>query len=139
MTRKRKLSSTSIDAMAGSRDAPFEQDGEPTTSRFTNTIKGLFETFAGSSPDPTNPVINGASVQSRPFLARVLADIASQAPRLGENIGLIHSLVDTKLFDGGLVDDRQYQVCKVLVVTCMMIDQEAPDGENPSVGCIAAP
>lgn len=95
--------------MPSAQEFQYDQDGESAASKLTSTIRGLFESIAGSSPDPTNPVINGASVQSRPFLARVLADIASQAPRLGENIGLIHSLVDTKLFDGGMVDDRKYQ------------------------------
>ena len=111
MARKRRLSATSINAMDGSRDLPFDSDDEPAGSRISSAIRGFFESIAGSTPDPTNPVINGTSVQQRPFLARLLADIASQAPRLGENIGLIHSLVDTKLFDGGVVDDRQYQVC----------------------------
>lgn len=97
--------------MPSAQDFPYDRDDASAGSKLTATIKGLFESIAGSGADPTNPVINGATVQSRPFLARVLADIASQAPRLGENLGLIHSLVDTKLFDGGMVDDRQYQVC----------------------------
>lgn len=96
--------------MPSAQDFSNDRDGESAGSKLTATIRGLFESIAGSAPDPTNPVTNGASVQSRPFLARVLADIASQAPRLGENIGLISSLVDTKLFDGGMVDDRMYQV-----------------------------
>lgn len=110
MARKRKLSASDLDAMNGSHNIPFDSDDEDAGSRVTSTIRGFFESIAGSTPDPTNPVINGATVQTRPFLARLLADIASQAPRIGENIGLIHSLVDTTLFDGGLVDDRQYQV-----------------------------
>ncbi|KIW60956.1 hypothetical protein PV05_01130 [Exophiala xenobiotica] len=114
MARKRKLSATSVSAMDTSRYSAFDREDNGTGVRITSTVKAFFESIAGSAPDPTNPVINGASVQSRPFLARVLADIASQAPRLGENIGLIHSLVDTKLFDGGLVDDRQYQMEKIL-------------------------
>ena len=96
--------------MDGSRHHPFHLGDEPTDSKLTRTIRGFFESISSSTPDPTDPVINGATVQSRPLLARLLADIASQAPRLGQNIGLIHSLVDTKFFDGGLVDDRQYQV-----------------------------
>ncbi|KIW99798.1 uncharacterized protein Z518_10726 [Rhinocladiella mackenziei CBS 650.93] len=114
MARKRKLSATSLNAMDGVRDLPFDSDDDAGGSRLTSAIKSFFESIAGSGSDPTNPVINGATVQSRPFLARILADIASQAPRIGENIGLIHSLVDTKLFDGGLVDDRQYQMEKIL-------------------------
>ena len=89
---------------------PLDAGDDATSSRLFGAIKGFFESIAGSGSDPTNPVVNGASVESRPLLARLLADIASQAPRLGENAALIHSLVDTRLFDGGLVDDRQYQV-----------------------------
>ena len=96
--------------MDGSRDRSFGFEDAQAESKVTSSIKAFFESIAGSSPDPTNTVINGTTVQSKPFLARVLADIASQAPRIGENLGLIHSLVDTTLFDGGLVDDRQYQV-----------------------------
>src|ERR1700748_1624593 len=106
MARKRKLSSTFLHAMDGSRNHPFASDDTHTESKITSTIKSFFESIAGSGSDPTNTVINGATVQSKPILARVLADIASQAPRVGENIGLIHSLADTTLFDGGLVDDR---------------------------------
>ncbi|KAJ9612991.1 hypothetical protein H2200_002932 [Cladophialophora chaetospira] len=115
MARKRKLSSSSINnAMDGSHDRSFDFGDAHAESKITSTIKGFFESIAGSGADPTNTVINGATVQSKPFLARVLADIASQAPRIGENLGLIQSLVDTTLFDGGLVDDRQYQMEKIL-------------------------
>ncbi|EXJ92051.1 hypothetical protein A1O3_00601 [Capronia epimyces CBS 606.96] len=100
--------------MDGPRDVQFGSDDEASGSKFTSTIKSFFERIAGSGSDPTNPVINGASIQSRPLLARLFADIASQAPRISENIGLIHSLVDTTLFDGGIVDDRQYQMEKIL-------------------------
>jgi hypothetical protein len=111
MARKRKLSATSMNAMDGSHDMSFEKTEQGPGHKLTSSVRAFFESIAGSAPDPTNPVINGTAIQSRPFLARVLADIASQAPRLGEDIGLINSLVDTTLFDGGIVDDRQYQVC----------------------------
>ena len=110
MARKRKLSSTSIGDMGSLHGNSFDADAARAESKITSTIKGFFESITGSAPDPTNTVINGATIQSKPFLARVLADIASQGSRIGDNIGLIHSLVDTTLFDGGLVDDRQYQV-----------------------------
>lgn len=95
--------------MAPTKDSSPGNDGGPVPG-ISNTIKSFFESIAGSAPDPTNPVVNGTTTKSTPFLARLLADIASQAPRLGENVALIHSLVDTTLFDGGIVDDRQYQV-----------------------------
>jgi hypothetical protein len=114
MARKRKLSSTSINNMGDARtpDAPIRD--AHSESRITSTIRGFFESIAGSGSDPTNSVINGTTVQQRPFLARILADIASQAPRIGQNIGLIQSLADTTLFDGGIVDDRQYQMEKII-------------------------
>lgn len=96
--------------METSNDLFMNDVEDGTRAKVTSTVKAFFETIAGSGSNPTNPVINGATIQSRPFLARILADIASQAPRLGQNIGLINSLVDTTLFDGGIVDDRNYQV-----------------------------
>ncbi|KAG9780764.1 heme peroxidase, partial [Aureobasidium melanogenum] len=105
---------------------PLDAGDDATSSRLFGAIKGFFESIAGSGSDPTNPVINGASVESRPLLARLLADIASQAPRLGENAALIHSLVDTRLFDGGLVDDRQYQMEKILQLAATLpVESEA--------------
>jgi len=80
-------------------------------ANLTRSVKCLFERVAGSGlPDPTNPVINGATTTSKPFLRNLLADIVSQGSRLGENIGLVASLADTKLFDGGIVDDSKYEV-----------------------------
>ncbi|KIW81777.1 hypothetical protein Z517_04803 [Fonsecaea pedrosoi CBS 271.37] len=114
MARKRKISSTSLNAMDGSREFPSSLGDDYTGSRISTTIRSFFESIAGSNSASTSTVINGATVQSRPLLARVLADVASQAPRIGENLGLLGSLVDTTLFDGGLVDDRQYQMEKIL-------------------------
>lgn len=126
--------------MDGSRDLSFDAGGAHPESKITYSIKSFFESIAGSTPDPTNPVINGATVQSKPFLARMLADIASQAPRIGENVGLIHSLVDTTLFDGGLVDDRQYQV-RNLFSQLRRVPANAyitPDGEDSAIGSFTA-
>ncbi|KIV87049.1 hypothetical protein PV11_02620 [Exophiala sideris] len=114
MARKRKISATSIDAMEGSRELQFASDHNGVGVKVASTVKAFFESIAGTGSDPTNTVINGATIQSRPFLARMLADIASQVPRLGGDISLIHSLADTTLFDGGIVDDRKYQMEKVL-------------------------
>lgn len=112
MARKRKISVTSIDAMEGHREVQFDSDHNGVgVVKVATTIKAFFESITGTASDPTNTVINGATTQSKPLLAKVLTDIASQVPRLGEDISLIHSLADTTLLDGGIVDDRQYQVC----------------------------
>lgn len=75
-----------------------------------NFLKGLFEKVAGKKPDPTYPVINGATVPPKPVLKDLLADLASQSGRWVSNIGLVGSLADTKWMDGGIVDDRKYQM-----------------------------
>lgn len=110
MNGKRKLSPDPDDEMAYSKQFNVEKRHASAQSSFSDTIKGFFESIAGNASNSANPVINGATVKSKPLLARVIADLASQAPRLGENAALFQSLIDTKLFDGGLVDDRQYQV-----------------------------
>ena len=69
-------------------------------------------TGAGGSSQPTSidPVINPATPQHRSFLRNLISDLASQGSRVGDDVALIASIADTKLFQGGLVDDRKYQV-----------------------------
>lgn len=77
-------------------------------------FKGLFERVAGRTPDPTYPVINGATPPPRPVLKDLLSDFASQSGRWASNFGFLSSLTDTKLFDGGVVDDRKYQLESII-------------------------
>ena len=123
--------------MARTEDSSTGNDGGAVPA-ITSTIRSFFESIAGSTSDPTNPVVNGTTAKSAPFLARLLADIASQAPRLGENVALIHSLVDTKLFDGGIVDDRQYQVSQNSASQSQRTDDCPTVGEDPAVGCFTS-
>lgn len=76
----------------------------------TSFLKGLFARVAGSPPDPSYPVINGATAPPKPVLKNLISDIASQSGRWVSDIGLIGSLADTKIFDGGMADDRKYQM-----------------------------
>lgn len=76
----------------------------------TKFLRGIFEKVVGSTPDPTYPVINGATAPPKAVLKDLIADIKSQSGRFATNIGLISSLADTQLFDGGVVDDRKYQL-----------------------------
>lgn len=73
-------------------------------------LKGLFEKVAGKKSDPTYPVINGATSSRKPIVKNLIADIASQSGRWISDVGLIGSLADTKLLDGGVVDDKKYQM-----------------------------
>lgn len=77
-------------------------------------FKGLFEKVVGRKPDPTYPVINGATPPPRPVLKDLLADFASQSGRWATNFGFLTSLTDTKLLDGGVVDDRKYQLESII-------------------------
>ena len=88
-----------------------ESGADSGIAALTRGVKKFVEGVAsGGAPDPTDPVINPTTTPSKPLLSRLIADIVSQVPRFGEDAGLVTSLVDTTLFDGGIVDDRQYQV-----------------------------
>ncbi|RMZ89577.1 hypothetical protein DV736_g3200, partial [Chaetothyriales sp. CBS 134916] len=75
-------------------------------------VKGLFS----SQPDPSNPVIAGASdsLAPTPFIGNFFKGMASQASRIGENANLLSSFVNSELFYGGYVDDRKYQMEQII-------------------------
>jgi hypothetical protein len=74
----------------------------------------MFGLGSSGTTAPTNPVVNGATPQPRNFLRNLISDIASQGPRAGADISLIASLAETAVFDGGLADDKKYQVGTLL-------------------------
>lgn len=103
-------------------DGQVRSTSNDTTSEDTNEVsrglRGLVEKFSGAEPDPSNPVINGPSAPTdKPWLRGLLADLATQLPRANADIGLIASIVNSKIFDGGLVNDRTYQVNLIDFVT----------------------
>ncbi|KAJ9651806.1 hypothetical protein H2198_008931 [Neophaeococcomyces mojaviensis] len=88
-------------------------------------LKGLFDKVVGAQPDPTYPVINGATVPPKPVFKNLIADIASQSGRWTSDIGLLSSLADTKLLDGGVVDDRKYQMESIVQLAASL-----PEGSD---------
>lgn len=95
----------------GLRPSPEEIKEREGVSHF---LKGIFEKVRGPTPDPTYPVLNGATTSSKPVLKNIIADIASQSGRWASNVGLVGSFADTKLLDGGMVDDRKYQMESII-------------------------
>ena len=115
--RKRTASNASLqvpdEPKRGRSVSPRPSSGFATLK---NAVSGL---FGSNRPDPTNPVVNGATAATtpKPALGNFFRGLASQSGRLGENIGLISSFVDTELFNGGYIDDRKYQVSRWSHVT----------------------
>src|SRR5271168_126439 len=103
-SKKRKLSADHGNAEK-SRRAP-----ESGLANISRSLRGLINSLTGSgASDPTNPVVNGATPPPKQFLRGLLSDVASQGGRLTQNLGLLASLAESTLFDGGLLDDKQYQ------------------------------
>ena len=73
-------------------------------------VKKMFARITSTSDDDNSSVVNGATPQPRRFFRNFLRDISSQGGRLGDNFSLLASFAESKLFSGGLLDDRQYQV-----------------------------
>ena len=113
MSKKRKLSVTeeSGDAL----DAPQTptKSPEPALASFGRNVKRMF-TSSTANGAAVSPVINGATPSPRNFLKNLISDVASQAPRINENFGLLTSLAETKVLKGGLIDDKQYQIEQIL-------------------------
>ena len=110
--RKRKLSQSSLQVPEEPRNVR-ERSASPGPgpsgfATIANAVTGLFT----SKPDPTNPVVGGASdsVTPKPFIGNFFKGVASQAGRIGDNVSLISSFVDMELLHGGYADDKKYQV-----------------------------
>jgi hypothetical protein len=136
--RKRKASNASstlqvpTEPKRGRSASPRPSSGFATLK---NAVSGL---FASNTPDPTNPVLNGASIATKPkpALGDFFRGIASQSGRLGENVGLISSFIDTELFSGGYADDRKYQVSSLDLQKAEA--DHTLDGANPTSGSFLA-
>lgn len=95
----------------GATNGAVTSRSDDKSSEFTRAVKGLVRRVVDPNrPDPSNPVINGASGGQRSWLRNLIADIATQVPRIGANVDLLSSIADTKIFDGSIVNDRDYQV-----------------------------
>jgi hypothetical protein len=73
-------------------------------------VKKMFARITSNSDNDNSSVVNGATPPPRRFFRNFLRDISSQGARLGDNFSLLASFAESKLFSGGLLDDRQYQV-----------------------------
>lgn len=96
-------------------DARVAPPPPPETDGLFKSVRHLFERVAGSGkPKASYPVINGATAPPKAMLRGIISDLASQSGRWGANFGLLASLADTNFLDGGLVDDKKYQVSDCL-------------------------
>ena len=114
MAKKRKLSSDHLQ-VEEVQDTPAKRAAptppESGLTALSKSIRGLIGSLTGSGNDfEVSPVVNGASPAPRHFLSKLLSDVKSQGGRFTENFGLLASLAESKLFAGGLADDRKYQV-----------------------------
>jgi hypothetical protein len=114
MAKKRKLSSEHPPVEEAHDTPPKRAEPTPPESGLatvSKSIRGVISRVTGSGNDfEVSPVVNGASPAPRHFLSKLLSDVKSQGGRFTENFGLLASLAETKLFAGGLADDRKYQV-----------------------------
>lgn len=74
----------------------------------------MFERITSSADNDNSSVINGPTPPPRRFFRNFLRDISSQEGRLGDNFSLLASFAESKLFSGGLLDDRQYQIEQII-------------------------
>jgi hypothetical protein len=114
MAKKRKLSSDHS-PVEEAHDTPTKRAAPPPPesglATLSKSIRSVVGRITGSGNDfEVSPVVNGASPAPRHFLSKLLSDAKSQGGRFTENLGLLASLAETKLFAGGLADDRKYQV-----------------------------
>lgn len=112
MAKKRKHSSSHV-VVEEPREAPSIRTPPPPpeSSSWSKSIRGVIGSITGSGNDfEISPVVNGATPAPRHFLSKLLSDVKSQGGRFTENFGLLASLAETTLFEGGLADDRKYQV-----------------------------
>ena len=109
--RKRKLSDSS--SLQVPEEPKRGRSVSPRPSSGFATLKNAIHALFGpQSPDPTNPVLNGASdaTMPKPALGNLIRGLKSQSGRIGEDVSLLAGVIDTELFNGGYVDDRKYQV-----------------------------
>jgi hypothetical protein len=117
MAKKRKLSSDPL-PVEEAPDTPTKRAAAPPPesglASLSKSIRGVIGRVTGSGNDfEVSPVVNGASPAPKHFLSKLLSDVKSQGGRFTENFGLLASLAETKLFAGGLADDRKYQVSAI--------------------------
>jgi hypothetical protein len=109
--KKRKLSSDGLQPPEEMHVFQRSPSPESAVANWSRGVRGLFSNIGGGNE--TNEVINGATPEPTNFFSNAshaFTSISSQLPRLSEDVGLIASIARTKLFKGGIVDDKEYQV-----------------------------
>jgi hypothetical protein len=114
MAKKRKFSPEHV-PVEDVHETPSKRAAPPppesSLAALRKVIRGVIGSVTGSGNNfEVSPVVNGASPAPRHFVSKLLSDIKSQGGRFTENFGLLASLAGTKVFTGGLADDRKYQV-----------------------------
>lgn len=122
MGKKRNLPQETAEKkrrLSGDRLAPppdmhiFQRSPSPESglASWSRGIRGIFSNIGGG--DQSNEVINGATPEPSDLLSTAssaFTTLRSQLPRLPENVGLIASIARTKVFNGGVVNDKNYEV-----------------------------
>ncbi len=109
--KKRKVSS---DGLAPPKMHIFQRSPSPESAiaNWSRGVRGIFSNIGGAGQ--TNEVVNGATPEPSNFFSTAssaFSTLGSQLPRLSEDVGLLASIARTKLFNGGLVNDKNYEVC----------------------------
>jgi hypothetical protein len=109
--KKRKLSPEGLAPPSEMHIFQRSPSPESGLANWSRGIRGIFSNIGGA--DQTSEVINGATPEPSNFFSTAssaLSTIGSQLPRLPENIGLLASIARTKFFNGGIVNDKHYEV-----------------------------
>lgn len=109
--KRRKLSSEGLVPPSETHILQRSPSPDSGLASWSRSIRGVFSNMAGG--DQTNEVINGATPEPSNFLttaSRIYSTVSSQIPRLPENLGLAASIARTKLLNGGMTDDKKYEV-----------------------------
>ena len=117
MSKKRKYDVShqlQVDGMPirSRSSSPVSDGGLANVSASVKSMFGRITSTSNTDSDNSS-VINGATAPPRRFFRNFIRDISSQGGRLGDNFSLLASFAETKLFSGGLLDDRQYQVRRI--------------------------
>jgi hypothetical protein len=84
---------------------------------FFQRFRSLFAAIVRPPP----PLLGDGRASSEVHTTGLIQDLASQAKRIPENFDLVMSLAKS-LADGGLIDDRQYVVEKIIQLAASLPD-----------------
>ena len=88
---------------------PYQRTPSP-ERRFAHWGQKITDIFSHTGNESSDGIVNGTSPPKKSMISRLIRDLTSQRGRLGADFDLLSSLRDAEL-NGGMVDDRKYQVC----------------------------